>query len=103
MPIHEHSQGWHPRIIGACQSADLLGIRRRSAQASSQCLQQLPCDGAVSLDQRTELPERQAVAYEVRRGCHGGGPRSAVDQRELAEIIAGSERRELNALAGNSC
>src|SRR5205823_9300565 len=63
--------------------------------ARGQFDQHLPADRAVLVQQpqehRTVDPERPAVGA----GDDGGGPRSAVQHRHLAEVRAGPERRPL--------
>src|SRR4051794_28326292 len=58
------------------------------AQPFCQYLQQLPSDRGVPFDQRAELPEGEPVAHQVGRRGHRGRAGSAIDQGELAEMVA---------------
>src|SRR6266852_4455521 len=62
-------------------------------------LQKLPSNSSVPFDKRAELPERESIANQV--GCSGYGGRAgtAVDQRDLAEVVAGAESGEFDAFA----
>ena len=63
------------------------------AQALGERLQQFPPDGRVSLHERAELPERQAVADELGRRRDRGGACPLVDERDLAEVVARARSR----------
>ena len=62
-------------------------------------LQELPGDRPVLFDERAELPESESVANKVGRGDDRGRTRSAVDQSNLAEIVARTERGNLDTSA----
>src|SRR5258706_1506543 len=66
---------------------DVLAVLR-GAQPLRQRLQDLPRDGAIPFHQRAELPEREPVANQVGRSGHGSGAGAAVDQGDLAEVVA---------------
>src|SRR5215212_9548974 len=46
------------------------------------------------LDERPELPGGQALAAQVGGGDDGRGARAAVDQGDLAEVLAGTQRAD---------
>ena len=73
------------------------------AQLLRERLQEPPSDGSVSFDKRTEFPEREPVANQVGFGGYRGRTRAAVDQGDLAEMLARAERREVDAFARNFC
>src|SRR4029079_17152318 len=52
-------------------------------------LQELPCDPCVPLDKGPELPGREAVAAELAVGRNGRACGPPLDQRDLAEVVAG--------------
>ena len=56
-------------------------------------LEQLPADRRVALDERAEVPEGEAPADQLARGGDRGRARALVDQGDLAEVVAGPERR----------
>src|SRR5438093_6069529 len=66
-----------------------------------QALEQAPGDLAVPLDERPELPRRQTPALQVGRRDHGRRSNAFVDQRDLAEVVAGAERAPLLAADGD--
>ena len=51
-------------------------------------LEHLPGELGVLLDERPELPRRDAVALERRLGGDRRRPRTVVDERDLAEVVA---------------
>src|SRR4051794_6727039 len=57
--------------------------------------QEVPCDGGVLLHQGPELPVGQALAHEIRLGGDRRRARAVVDERALAEVIAGREVPDL--------
>src|SRR6476646_3685618 len=63
--------------------------------------EQRPGDRGVLLDERTELPRRQAVAPDVRLRGDRGRSGALVDQRDLAEEVARAERPPLLAADGH--
>src|SRR6185295_147319 len=69
------------------------------AQPLRQRLQELPSNGSISFDQRTELPEGEPIAYEIGRSGHRGRSRPAVDQGDFAEVITRTESSEVDAFA----
>src|SRR5439155_8896027 len=69
------------------------------AQPFRQCLKELPGDGAIPFNQRAELPEGEPVANQIRRSGDRGRAGAAVDQGELAEVIARAEGGDLDAFA----
>ncbi len=71
------------------------------AHACGECLEQRPRDLRVLLDEGPELPRRQPVAHAVARRGDRRGARPAADQRDLAEVVAGTERATLLALDGD--
>src|SRR5579884_1420393 len=58
-------------------------------------LEQRPGDLGGALDERLELPLREAVRGAVARRRDRGRPQPAVDQRDLAEVVARPERAPL--------
>src|SRR5436190_22533413 len=52
----------------------------------------LPGDRRVALDERPELPRRHAVADHVGAGRQGRGAGRVVEERDLAEVVAGPDR-----------
>ena len=62
------------------------------AQLVRERLDELPRDPRVGLDDRAELPERHRVGLHVRVGGDRRRARALVDQRDLAEVVAGAER-----------
>jgi hypothetical protein len=78
---------------------DSLSCADSGAQLFRERLQQLPSDSSVAFDKRAELPECEPIANQV--GCSGDcrRARTAVNQGNLAEIIAGAESGQLDAFA----
>src|SRR4029079_1647956 len=93
-PLRQAASGCLKRFLSGTYSV---------AELLCQRLQKPPSDGAVSFDQRTEFPESKSVADEV--GCGGDGCRTgaAVDQGDLAEMLARAEGSEVDALARDVC
>src|SRR5437868_1721196 len=84
-----------------CQAAlldrDLLLLR--FAEPLGHHLKELPGDLGVRLDERPELPGGEPVAGEVGIGGNSrGAARLVVDQRDLAEVVAGAELASLLAV-----
>src|SRR3954454_3094176 len=65
---------------------------RSSAHLFGHGGEQLPGDRRVGLDERSEVPRRHAVAEHVRPRRQRGGARRLVDERDLAEVVAGPDR-----------
>src|SRR3954451_7594512 len=63
-------------------------------------LKQLPANRPVHLDQRLEVPEREAPAVDLAGRRDRRRTRALVDHRELAKRVAGAELRAL--LAANA-
>src|SRR5262245_34104750 len=63
----------------------------RLAQPPHEGLEQGPGDLRVLLDERAELPRRHPAALKVGAGDDRRRPGAAVDQRDLAEMLAGAE------------
>src|SRR2546423_12303680 len=78
-----------------------MRLRFDLARAPRHRLEQRPSDRRVLLHQRAELPRREAVAPAVA----GRGDRrragAAVDEGDLAEVVAGAERAALLAVDGH--
>src|SRR4029077_9887519 len=53
--------------------------------------EQLPGDRRVALDERPEVPRSHAVAEHVRSRGQRGSARRVVDERDLAEVVAGTD------------
>src|SRR5581483_1121223 len=68
------------------------------ARPTGHRLEQRPRDLAVALDERFELPTGEAVRDAVARRSHRRGPDAAVDQGDLAEVVAGAERASIGSL-----
>src|SRR5688572_25630891 len=77
----------------------LLYVTCRGAQPLRERLQELPSDRSVPFDKWAELPESKPIANQLRCRGDSGRTRPAVDQRDLAEIIAGTEGRNVDAFA----
>src|SRR4029453_11903430 len=60
--------------------------------------EQRPRGGGVALDERPEVPEREAVALEVGRGLDRGAALAAVDDGDVAEVVAWPEAGDLVAV-----
>ena len=63
------------------------------AQVLGQRLEKLPADDAVRLDEGAELPDREPPAHEVVDGGDRRDAHALIDQRDLAEVVAGPQRR----------
>src|SRR4051794_12367277 len=103
--LHERA---HDVYYGLLHSPSALKIRAKrpwllpgigNAQSLGKRLQELPPDGRVAFDQRAKFPKRQRVTNQVARSRHGSRARAAVDQRNLAEIVARAERGDLHTFA----
>src|SRR4051794_9170269 len=85
---------WAPRLAAVPLAASPLprpGFRQRllcGPELACDRLQQLPPDHAVALDQRLELPQRDAVADQLGRGRDGRDPGALVEQGDLSEVVA---------------
>ena len=92
-----------PRRAGEASRLGGLGRLPRVgfAQLVRECLDELPRDAGVGLDDRAELPERHRVGLHVRVGGDGCRARALVDQRDLAEVVAGAERGPVLAVHGD--
>src|SRR6266516_3811330 len=79
-----------------------MGLGFDFPRAPRHRLEQRPGDRGVLLDQRAELPRRQAVAPAV--GGRGDRRRAgaAVDEGNLAEVVAGAERAALLPVDGDA-
>src|SRR5580704_14937961 len=80
------------RVGRARSSAGLSGLfALYGAEAFGEGLEQVPGDGCVVLDERSELPIGQSVADEI--GVCGDRRRTCafVDEGDLAEIVAGGQ------------
>jgi hypothetical protein len=67
----------------------LVGLR--IAQPARERLQQRPRHLGMLFDERFELPDRKAVAEEIGRRSDGRRAGAFVDERDLAEVVAGPE------------
>src|SRR5688500_2600175 len=89
----------------ASRAARRLGRGRTGldlAQLARERLEQLPGDARSRLHERPELPDRQAVRDEI--GVRGHVRRAIVllvDQRDLAEMVALLQRRDLAVAHGD--
>src|SRR5436190_1471855 len=66
--------------------------RRALAHFLGHGREQLPGDRRIGLDERAEIPRRHAVAVHVCASRQRGGARRLVDERNLAEVVAGPDR-----------
>src|SRR5262249_16520933 len=64
-------------------------------------LEQVPREPGVVLHERTELPVRETEADDVGPRGNGGRARTVIDERDLAEVIAARQRRDLASVDGN--
>src|SRR6266508_710376 len=67
-------------------------VRLRLAEAPGERLEHRPRHPRVLLHERLELPGGEPVAEDVRRSGNARRARPFVDQRDLAEVVAGPER-----------
>jgi hypothetical protein len=80
--------------LGRLPSKRFLSGAYSIAQLLRQGLQQAPSDGSVPFDQRAEFPESEPVADQVGGGGYRGRTGPAIDQGDLAEVLAWAEGSE---------
>src|SRR5580765_3316838 len=85
--------------VGAASSSVPLASGIVERQQRHDVLQQLPHHVRVRLREPPEIGEGDLQAAEVGARRHGGGSLDIGDHRELAEVVAGGEPRDLAAAA----
>src|SRR5216684_490049 len=88
-----------PLATAISRLGDFLSGADGGTQLLRQRLQQFPSDGSVPFDKRAELPEREPMADQVGSRGYGGRAGTAVDQGDLAEVVARAEGGEFDAFA----
>src|SRR4051794_8555168 len=91
-PLPPWAQRCPPSRRSAVRPLSGSGAVLRLAQSRGEGLEQRPGALRVFLDEGPDLPGGHPAAAQVGRGRNGRRPGALVDQRDLAEMVAGADR-----------